>query len=167
MGVTLGTHFRDLFAYLRVLPFRGYAFPPLGYISGKKTWAKEAEQKLKGTCIITGSGSQGPSAGCDLRGGRPTFKVEDNMSPKKMNRQGEQRHAPQSRAESDAGHNSPCPERRASLSPCFFYKQDKMAWKGWMGTCTRYGNWSQVTVACKKGEVIVTPYGIVTRTRED
>lgn len=69
--------------------------------------------------------------GCDLRGSRQTFIIDDHMSPKRVSRQGVKQHTPPPRSESDADSNSFFPEKGVSLSlflfhPLVFSKQGKI-----------------------------------------
>lgn len=92
MSVLPGAHFYDLFEHLRVWPWRGYSLPALGCIcEDQRAWVR-AGRSLRYYW-------QWVPAGCDLRGCRQTFEIDDNMSPRRMSRQRKKQHAQQPRQE--------------------------------------------------------------------
>ena len=111
MGVMLAARLNDLLSTSEFY-CEGYILLALGYTSEERRAERSLHHYWQWVL--------GLMAGCDLRGCRQTFKTDDNMSPKRMNSQGEKQHTQKPRQEqSDADKDVSFPERRL-LCPCFF-----------------------------------------------
>lgn len=103
--------FYDLFEHWRVWLRRGSALPVLGCICEHRGAWVGAGRSLSYYW-------QWVPAGCDLRRFRQTFKIDDNMFPRRMSRQREKQHTQQPRQEQKVTDNISFPEMRASPSWC-------------------------------------------------
>ena len=100
---------------------KGYILLALGYTSEEERWAERSLHHYWQWVLWL-------MAGCDLRGYRQTFKIDDNMSPKRMNSQGEKQHAQKPRQEqNDADKDVSFPERRL-LCPYVSFPRISLFW---------------------------------------